>query len=430
MFQNITKDTTRSYQALQAFRLGASILLSIALVKFSFTKSEIGDFEWFLFLTNAVSFFWSMGLLNAFKSYFPTKNDDEKSTLISNLPLIFLFFGGLAITCIYFSSYGEELINQGNWVYFCIFVVLGISASVTEHILILKEAPKRLFYYGVSSYLAYFLGLSIVAFQFHSIQSLFIFLAVWAFLRFLYMLFVINKYGKWSLDMSLAMKFITFSIPLVIHVLLGGGMEYVDGYLVDLYYSRDEFTVFRYGARELPVNTIFITAMVATMIPLAVSNLNFTLVQLKTRLNKLMHWLFPVSIILVLTSPLIYQTVYNEGFLKSAFVFNIYLLILCSRLVLPQVVLYAKQKNNILMWVGLLELIVNIALSLYLIQYYGILGVAVATVIAYIVQKVTLVLYCKHKLNVNLSDYLDIKTHMVYSFLLYAAFVFSYSIYS
>lgn len=430
MFQNITKDTTRSYQALQAFRLGASILLSIVLVKLAFTKAEIGNFEWFLFLTNALSFFWSMGLLNAFKSYFPTKSDDTQSTLISNLSFIFLVFGGLAVTCIYFSSYGKELINQGSWLYFCIFVVLGISASMTEHILILKEASKRLFYYGIISYLSYFIGLSILAFFFHSIHSLFIFLAVWASVRFLYMLIVINKYGKWRLDVSLAMKFITFSIPLAIHVLLGGGMEYVDGYLVDLYYSRDEFTIFRYGARELPVNTIFITAMVATMIPLAVSNLNQTLDQLKARLNKLMHWLFPVSIILVLTSPLIFHAVYNEGFLESAFVFNIYLLILCSRLVLPQVILYAKQKNNILMWIGLLELLINVALSLYLIQDFGILGIAFATVIAYIVQKAALVSYCKIKLGVNLSAYLDTKTHILYSGLLYSVFAISYYMYS
>jgi hypothetical protein len=426
---NYIKDTTRAYQALQAFRLGASILLSIVLVKLAFTKSEIGDFEWFLFLTNALSFFWSMGLLNAFKSYFPSKSTEDKATLISNLALVFLGFSFIAVSGLYLTSYGRELMSQGNWVYFCVFLVLGISASITEHILIIKEKSINLFYYGLASYSTYFIGLSTVALWFHSINYLFVFLACWATLRFIYGIIVVNRYGSWTWDLSSAVKFIAFSAPLIIHVLLGGGMEYVDGYLVDAYYSRDGFTIFRYGARELPINTIFITAMVATMIPLAVSNLNLTLTDLKARLNKLMHWLFPCSIILVLTSPLIFQAIYNDGFLKSAFVFNIYLLILCSRLVLPQIILYAKQKNSVLMWVGLLELIVNIALSLYLIQDYGILGIAFATVIAYIVQKVALVVYCKRKLNVNLSVYLDIKTHMLYSALLYAVFIVSYYIY-
>ncbi len=430
MLQNFTKDTTKAYQALQAFRLGASILLSIVLVKLAFTKTEIGNFEWFLFLTNALSFFWSMGLLNAFKSYFPSKSKEEKASLISNLALIFLGFGIIAVTGLYYTSYGRELVSQGNWTYFCAFLVLGISASINEHILIVKEKSINLFYYGLVSYVTYFIGLSIVALWFHNINSLFAFLACWALLRFIYGIFLVNRHGSWTWDLSSAMKFIAYSTPLIVHVLLGGGMEYVDGYLVDIYYSRDEFTLFRYGARELPINTIFITAMVATMIPLAVSNLNLTLVDLKARLNKLMHWLFPSSIILVLTSPLIFQAIYDDGFLKSAFVFNIYLLILCSRLVLPQVILYAKQKNSVLMWVGLLELLVNIGLSLYLIQDFGILGIAFATVIAYIVQKAALVMYCKAKLNVDLSEYLDTKTHMLYSALLYSVFVISYFIYN
>jgi O-antigen/teichoic acid export membrane protein len=430
LFQKITKDTTKAYQSLQAFRLGASILLSIVLVKLAFTKTEIGNFEWFLFLTNALSFFWSMGLLNAFKSYFPLKTKEEKASLISNLALIFLCFGIIVVTGLYFSSYGKELISQGNWTYFSVFLVLGISASINEHILIVKEKSISLFNYGLVSYITYFVGLSIVAFWFHNINYLFAFLAFWALLRFIYGIFLVNLYGSWTWNFSSGLKFVAYSFPLIVHVLLGGGMEYVDGYLVDVYYSRDEFTLFRYGARELPINTIFITAMVATMIPLAVSNLDLTLVDLKARLNKLMHWLFPSSIILVLISPLIFQAVYNEGFLKSAFVFNIYLLILCSRLVLPQVILYAKQKNSVLMWVGLLELLVNIGLSLYLIQDYGILGIAFATVIAYIVQKVALVIYCKTKLNVNLSEYLDTNIHMLYSALLYSVFVISFYIYS
>lgn len=370
-----------------------------------------------------------MGLLNAFKSFFPKQNNREKSSLITSLALVFMLFGIIAALGISFTIYGVELQNQGSWIYFCAFLILGISASISEHILIVKEESKSLFYYGFISYASYFIGLATVAYLYHSIFSLFCFLAYWACFRFLYTLVLIHKYGRWTLDVSLAIRFVIYSTPLVIHMLLGGGMEYIDGYLVDTYYSREEFTIFRYGARELPFNTIFITAMVATMIPLAVSNLNLTLSDLKSRLNRLMHWLYPSSIILILTSPLIFKTIYNDGFLKSAIVFNIYLLILCSRIVLPQVILFAKQKNTILMWVGLLELIVNVALSLYLIQDYGILGVASATVVAYIVQKSVLVLYCKIKLKVGLSSYLDTKLHMPYSVLLYAAFFISYYIY-
>ena len=371
-----------------------------------------------------------MGLLNAFKSFIPAKSDSEKQTLISNLGILFLILGCLATAGLYFTSYGRELIIQGSWKYFCVFVILGITSSITEHILIVKGASKSLFYYGLSSYATYFIGLSIIAYTSHSILSLFIFLALWAAIRFIYTLYIISKYGNWNIDLPAAVKFVSYSIPLIIYVLLGGGMEYIDGYLVDTYFSRDDFTVFRYGARELPINTISITAMVATMIPLAVSNLNLTLIDLKSRINKLMHWLFPISIILILTSPLIFQAVYNESYLESAFIFNIYLLILCSRLIVPQVILYAKQQNQILMWVGLLELLINITLSLHLMDDYGLLGIAFATVVAYLFQKAILIVYCKQKFKINLSEYIDTKTHLVYSVLIYSVFIGSYYLYS
>ena len=429
ILQHILKDTTRAYQALQAFRLGAAILISIVLVKLTFTTSEIGDFEWFLFLTNAASFFWSMGLLNAFKSYAPALEDKVEAALVSNLGYVFLLFGIASVAVISCTDYGAELQQQGSWLYFCAFLIFGITGSISEHLLILKDESKSVFYYGLVSYLSYFVGVALIAYIYHTIFALVVFLAFWACIRFLYTLLLVHRYGNWSFDLALMYRFVAYSAPLIVHVLLGGGMEYIDGYLVDTYYSRDEFTIFRYGARELPINTIFITAMVSTMIPLAVTNLQGTMSDLKLRLTRLMHWLFPCSIVLLIASPTIFKLVYNDGFLKSAFVFNIYLLILCSRIVLPQIILYARQKTKVLMWVGLLELIINIALSLYLIQDYGILGVASATVVAYLIQKLVLVWYCKMKLNVEITSYLDVKVHLWYSLLLYVVFFITYYMY-
>ncbi len=399
-------------------------------MKLGFSKSGIGDFEWFLFLTSGVSFFWSMGLLNAFKSYFPSQKTDDQPRLIFNLLIVFLVFGCISAGILYWTRYGQEIKAQGNWLYFCLFLILGISASINEHILILKNRSHHLFCYGAISYAVYFFGLSILAYVYQSISILFIFLAVWAFLRFVYTIFIIRKEGEWSIDIPLVSKFLLFSTPLIVNILLGGGMEYVDGYLVDTYYSREDFTVFRYGARELPINTIFITAMVATMIPLAVTDISATLSDMKARTKSLMNWLFPISALLIMVSPLIYQAIYNDGYIESAIIFNIYLLILCSRIVLPQVIIYAKQKNSVLMWIGLVELILNISLSLYLMKDFGLMGIAFATVLAYIVQKFIMILYCRNRLDFRLTDYLDVRLHLVYSVLLYIVFFVSYYIYT
>lgn len=390
----------------------------------------IGDFEWFIFLANVSSFFWGLGLKNAFMSYFPKLNSERKEILIFNLGLLFLILGSIAfgVLSIIDLPRMETLYNYLPWL-FC-FVVLGTTASLSEHILIVKQRPKELFFYGFVSYTVYLFGLSFLIYYFRSIEPLFVGLAVWACFRFLYFVSLVFQSRAFTIDLKLIAKFALFGLPLILHMLLGAGMEYIDGYLVNAYFDRSDFTYFRYGARELPINTIFISAMASAFIPLAVANLTVSLEDIKKRTSKLMNFLFPVSIVLMLLSPMIFTLVYSEEYLISAQIFNIYLLIICSRILLPQIVLYAKHKNSFLMIVSFIEFVINIGLSLFLMQSYGLLGIAFATVIAFFVQKIILIGFNWFILKLPLSDYLHITKYIFFTFVLYATFFVSFFFFS
>jgi len=424
-YQYITSDTARSYQALQVFRLGSVLLLSIVLVQLDFDSELIGDFEWFIFLANVSSFFWGLGLKNAFMSYFPKLSESTKEKLIFNLSIFFVILGCISFCVLYIFDFTrmDSLYNYLPWL-FC-FLVFGTVASLSEHILIVKQEAKELFYYGFSSYNTYLFGLSFLAYYYHSIQVLFIGLAFWAILRFCYFLRLLVSYSTFDIDFSILSKFLIFGLPLILHVLLGGGMEYVDGFIVNEYFERSEFTLFRYGARELPINTIFISAMASAFIPLAVTNLNDSLENIKKRTSKLMNFLFPASICLMLLSPYIFSKVYSSEYLVSAQIFNIYLLILCSRILLPQIVIYAKHKNSFLMIVSVIEFIINIGLSLFLMQIYGLYGIAFATVIAFLIQKIILVCFNWFVLGIPLSDYINVSKYLLFALSLYASFCIS-----
>jgi O-antigen/teichoic acid export membrane protein len=305
------------------------------------------------------------------------------------------------------------------------FLVFGTVASLSEHILIVNQKSRSLFYYGFISYAGYFIGLSALVIYYESIQPLFIGLAIWALLRFFYFIKLLFEYGTFSIDRKLIIKFLIFGSPLIIHVLMGGGMEYVDGYLVDAYFDRSDFTYFRYGARELPINTIFISAMASAFIPLAVTNLSNSMEEIKRRISKLMNYLFPISMGLMLLSPIIFSNVYSEEYLVSAQIFNIYLLIICSRVMLPQIAIYARRKNMFLMFVSFIEFAINIGFSLYLMQFYGIYGIAFATVIAYFIQKTILVIYNWKILKIPLNAYLDVPKYLLYTAALYVTFLLS-----
>ena len=152
LYNHILTDTARSYQALQVFRLGSVILLSIILVQLGFHSELIGDFEWFIFIANASSFFWGLGLKNAFMSFYPSLGEKEKQRLIFNLGMLFLLLGVLAFGVLYGLDHDrlDTLYRYLPWL-FC-FLVLGTAASLSEHILILQQRSKELFVYGFLSY--------------------------------------------------------------------------------------------------------------------------------------------------------------------------------------------------------------------------------------------------------------------------------------
>jgi len=358
-------------------------------------------------------------------SYFPKLNPLAKERLIFNIGLLFFVLGCIAFGVLYLVDLPrmESLYSYLPWL-FC-FMVLGTTASLSEHILIVKQRPKELFYYAFVSYSVYLFGLSFLVYYYGEIQPLLIGLGVWACLRFFYFVRLLYKYGSFKFEFMTLSKFVIFGSPLIIHFLMGAGMEYVDGYLVNAYFERSDFTYFRYGARELPINTIFITALASAFIPLAVVNLGDSLVSIKKRTTRLMNFLFPISIVLMLSSSYIFSIVYSDEYLISAQIFNIYLLIICSRILLPQIVLYAKHKNSFLMLVSIIEFGINIGLSLYLMQDYGLYGIAFATVVAFFAQKILLILYTWSILKVPLSEYIHIPKYLLFTFALYATYCFS-----
>jgi O-antigen/teichoic acid export membrane protein len=146
---------------------------------------------------------------------------------------------------------------------------------------------------------------------------------------------------------------------------------------------------------------------------------------LRERSSRMAGWMFPLTAFLILAGYFIFPLVYGDRFIESAGVFNLYLLLITSRLLFPQTVLLALKKTHIQMTAALLELALNIGLSLLLVNWWGIRGVALATVISYVFERLVLMVYLKIKVGVPVSQYVDIKRHLTWSLILVAVFIFS-----
>ncbi len=136
-----------------------------------------------------------------------------------------------------------------------------------------------------------------------------------------------------------------------------------------------------------------------------------------------MHYLFPFTILLMLTSKWLYPIVFNAGFLKSANVFNIYLLLIVSRMVFPQTLLIGMRRTGILLFASATEILIAVILGLILIRPFGINGVAYASVIAFFCEKLILIGYNYIFLKINPKEYISIRPLVLYSTLLSGIFI-------
>ena len=206
------------------------------------------------------------------------------------------------------------------------------------------------------------------------------------------------------------------SSPLILSALFSGFIPYIDGIIISHRFNEEAFAVFRYGAMELPIVYLLATAFSNAMVR-EFSNLSLrdSLEMIKRRSLKLMHFLFPLTMLFLLVSKWMYPILFSHDFTRSADVFNVFLVLVISRLVFPQTILIGLKRTGVILFASIFEIIFNIVLCFVFIGKFGIVGVAYATFISSFAEKAFSVAYCHYKLKIKPAEYISIKNFLGYS---------------
>ena len=180
-------------------------------------------------------------------------------------------------------------------------------------------------------------------------------------------------------------------LPLILTSLISGSAQYTDGVIVSAVY-RDPgmFAWFRYGAKEFPLVLMLANGLSNAMLPefSTRTRMKESLAKIKAKSKKLMHLCFPATMFIMLFARWIYPRMFTPEFQKSADVFLIYSLLVIPRLVFPQTIIVGRKKTRITLIAAVLELGLNIPLSLLMIKWgYNIVGVALATFLVYTISQ-------------------------------------------
>jgi O-antigen/teichoic acid export membrane protein len=414
-------------------RLGTAILTGVILAKSGLSVEEIGAWEMLLYLGTILTFFWVAGLLQGIAPVYAKLDEEERKSFVFNH---FLLFCGISFALFVLMWAGEQwmapaltgLDQVPYFKWFAVYLLFNLPSFPVEYWYLLQEKPRSIVLWGIVSFGIYLLALVLPIYVGMGLEGGIKALVMLSIGKWLWAAGMTLRHGKFKPGTVLILQYLAFCAPLMLSNVVSNLLMLFDNWLVNWHFSDPGiFAVYRYGAREFPLATALVSALGTSLIPQLVANQETGLGELKRKTRRLMHLLFPLTIGLIFFSRPLFPLVFNPDFADSAGLFNIYLLTLASRILLPASVALAKGDSRSIFWVSIVELVFKFILGFWFIQWWGLPGLAFSVVISFWVEKIGLIWILEQKHRIRTSEWLDWKWYMGYCVALFGAYWLSQS---
>lgn len=317
-----------------------------------------------------------------------------------------------------------------GWGYFFLFLLTQWPGLFFEQVLTIRGEARPLAIFGALSALGMVLSLLIPLYYGAGLAHALFVLAMFAGVKGLVILIwlitdrIKDKSVLPSPESHLS-PWLKTAWPLMAYASVSALVTAFDPWFVNYWFEGNEatFATFRYGARELPLLAAITNGAMVVVLPRLTEAPSLGLDLLKASSRRLMHWVFGGAILIMLTVPWWWTLVFTEVFRESLPLFQAYLFVVASRLLFPVPVLTARGHTRLLMVFGLLELVINVLLSILLAPYLGLMGIIWATVLAYVIDKVALMGYLKYRTGIGPGRYTDFRWYGGYLVVMVVAYL-------
>ena len=404
-------------------------MISILLVRLGLPAADIAVYETLLFWSAAVTAFWVSGGQTAVLSLFPQLQKKGIATgLLWQVALLFVGLSSLSALVIYFGApfYFQAFTPFEDLPYvglIALYSWLNVPSFLLHIFYQLRGQDRALLWMSGLNWgaqLGAVIGPLLLG---YGLEMVFQSLVLLGLLRSLWLFGLLQNIDRLTFSGATLRRYGRLLVPLALTALLEGSVELIDGLLVGRFFDDPAiFTYYRYGAKELPLSLLLIGPVVAVGIQLAATDMAGGLGEAKARLRRISHILYPLSAGLLLAAPYLFTWAYSADYLVSAQLFGVYLLLVSSRLLVPQIVLVARGHNYALLAISIIEVVLNAALSYWLIGPLGLLGIAWGSVVAYLVGKGLLAAYAYVRLGVSPLAYLPVRTWLLGNGLLFGLY--------
>jgi O-antigen/teichoic acid export membrane protein len=421
-------DNISGLQLFQLLRFTVFFIISIVFAKSHLTRAEIGSWEMFLFVASLLTFFWVTGIIQSLLPLYHRnrtyrrmgENGHTKSPEIFNAFLLLCFFSVLFYITGQSIKGSVSVFNfTGNVPYInllLLYLLLNSPVNLIEYIYLLNNRSHRIIQYGLITFTAQLI--LVLA----PVYGLLIITGV----RWIWLIILLRRYTEMRVSFEFMKEHLYLGAPLIITSLISGSGQYIDGIIISTVFNDPAtFATFRYGAKEFPLVLMLANGLSNAMLPefSTRNRMKESLAKIKEKSRRLMHFLFPSTMVMMLFAKWLYPRIFTPEFIRSADIFMIYLLLIIPRLVFPQTIIIGRKKTQITLIAAIIELSINIPLSIFLAGIYGTVGVALATFIVYTIEKIILAGYVWIKMNIKPTEYIPVKIYAIYFVLISILFI-------
>lgn len=415
-----------AWQGFSFIKYASAIAVMLWMARCVTDVAIIKQYEELILIGSTCSFFFVSGLGQTALPFFEseTSSSEEQKRTFKSLFILLFFLGLIASAIILLYAYLAHFNSFSIYALFALATALNIPSFSLESYYLAYKKQVTLFGWGTVSYacqIAFLIGPILI---WNSLFAGIIGYTTAASLRFIYAVFQLQVFNRNAFNFDQISRLFVFASPVIVSFLIGNSYLYINSFIVEEQLNNQAFILYRYGAKEFPLFLIIANSF-SLIYSAKISNahanqeLSDALHTYKMKTKKVMHQLFPFAIILTLSSKMLFQVFYGNYFTDAYRVFNLLMLLLLSRVLFPQTILFGLKKTKHFLFASGVELIVGLFLSLLLIQHYQLIGVCIAIVIASLVEKIYLIVIC-YRESVPFFNHFPSPLYVLYSSFLLA----------
>lgn len=392
-------------------------VLSIMLARF-FTTGEYGTYLHVQMVANFATWAFLLGLPHSVY-YFLPRVADQRKFIFNTCSIIGLLAIVTALLISFNTQFLSNLLANPELMNFGIIIALialfQIPLSLFEPLMItaqkIKEFSAAELFFNLSLFMTVggcvisdaslytILASTVALFSIHNAVLLFFIVQIGLERR---------KIRVGGEEYSLK-KQLDYSLPIGLSMSVMELSRYTDKIIVSNQTSPEDYAVYARGAMDIPVINILANTLDNLMMPRFVEAYkdkkeSEILTSWHSMIRLMAVFIYPCCIFLIATASLLIPALFTDKYIGSILIFQIYTLGLLTRISTFNVIIRAIGKTKVILWISILSIISNTILTLVFMDFWGLMGAPIATVITTSLMRFSYLISITHYLNVKLVD--------------------------